>query len=176
VEYPTADWGRGRSRSFGVRAGQGQCTANFRLDAPLRRSLARWVGQQDVGRAHRCRLRRHHHGAHQALIHHHRGTHCWFRWDEWGFRLGGPGPPSSARRRHPPPAGAPAKPRHRTKALPDDTEPIMVARPNTSMPPRDSPQSKLSAEAVWALVAAVERLADAIAVVGQSSSARQQPR
>jgi hypothetical protein len=170
VAYPTASSGRGRSRPLTDEAGGDRCLASFRLDDRLRRSLAAWAGRQDVARAHRCGLWRGHHGAHQALTHHNGAARCWFRWDEWGFRLGGPESPSSGRRSHSPPrADATATLNHQVPADhgADVTAPITVARTIALAPPDGSPQPNLPSEALSALAAAVERLADVIAAASR---------
>jgi hypothetical protein len=112
-----------------------QCAATIVINEALRRSLTGPNGGRPIRPEHRCSRDVGHPGAHRALAD--IARRCWFRWDDWGFRLGvtvDPGPVTGQR------SGG----RHRSRTS-------------------DARGSGASEEAIRALTEAVDRLTATIA-------------
>lgn len=115
--------------------GESQCTATITIRETLLRSMAGQHGGANLPAQHRCMRVPGHTGAHRASVNRHSAHPSWFRWDDWGFRLGiAVGPTASRiRSRH-------SRAKHASEQrTPDSTT-----------------------EALWALVAAIDRLTAAI--------------
>lgn len=150
------------ARSRGAQAGSdprqatiAQCPATVMLHGPLRRSLTAAAGGYPVPATQRCILKGGHHGAHHALAGRHSAQHCWFRWDDSGFRVGRAGasaePPSSHQRAD---ARSPTPHRH---ALNQPGSAHWPGEPLRGPPPQHSLEQALSA-----LTAALDRLTTVI--------------
>ncbi|ULE34065.1 hypothetical protein [Mycobacterium sp. IDR2000157661] len=119
-----------------------QCRATVFLHEPLRQSLQRWLGGNEVASMQRCTLDGGHRGEHVGLPDAD-GTGS-LRWDECGFHVG-----SANRWRR----------EHRTEST--------IARPTGGRHAVDTgaaeaPKPHPDTQALWALTAAVERLAASI--------------
>lgn len=112
------------------------------LDEELWRSLAALGADHQVAWVHGCTLEHGHDGDHRALAYRGGGQDYWVRWDE-------------KRRPRLDTAGDTAPPQPRQATPP----PITPA----SAPEPDPPHSASRADALWAIAAALERLADVIA-------------
>jgi hypothetical protein len=145
--------------------GDDRCRATVLLHGPLRRSLLAAAGGYQVPRTCGCTLSEGHRGAHHGLAYDTGVRRCWFRWDEWGFHLGGAGEApyasprphrrAQSRRRGPPAAGLPLTPGGPPAADGPDAGRIAQAH--------GSPELISLAQALWAVAAALKRLADTIA-------------
>ncbi|MCV7231547.1 hypothetical protein [Mycobacterium branderi] len=121
-----------------------RCFASVMLDEELWRSLAAIGADHQVAWVHGCALEHGHGGEHRALAYRDGGQDYWVQWDE---------------KRKPrldtavdatPPAPQPAPP------------PTLTSPASASAQP-DSPTSVSQTDALWAIAAALERLADVIA-------------
>jgi hypothetical protein len=146
-----------------------RCRATLTLHDPLRRSFGTWLGGEEVASEQRCTLKGGHPGEHLGAAAP-TGRGCWFRWDDSGFHLVDvAGRRHRQRREAAEPArngrwadqsaavsassrGRPRRQRRREGRHAADT--------SSSVP---SPESESTTQALWALTAAVERLADLIA-------------
>lgn len=140
----------------------GRCRATVMLHGSLRRSLALAAGQYRVPRVCDCRLGHGHPGAHLGLAYDTGMRRCWFRWNEWGFRLGDGTPPDRGGHTHrsqsgrgPGRAAGQTSPMLRAFSAPHD--------PGEATGRHRSPESTSLMPAIWALATALERLADVIA-------------
>jgi hypothetical protein len=135
------------------------CYATVLLDEGLWRSLSAVDGPHEVTWVYGCALDHGHRGDHQALVYHIGGQSYWAQWDESGRprinttdQSRPPGP-------EPGPRGEPPDHPGRT------TPPAPTADPLAAMPAKrsGSPTPASQAEALWAIAAALERLAEVIA-------------
>lgn len=147
--------------------GADRCAATVRLHGSLRRSLAAAGGGQ-VGTWQYCVLQRGHDGAHQAPAYRHGAARGWLGWDESGFRVGGTHPlPSGLRRVRPtrPNSTAAARARreasHSPQAAPGVAAAVRAGGWDTPRPGSAEPDHRTAA--LWAIAAAVNRLADMMA-------------
>jgi hypothetical protein len=172
VQYPRqVDAGINHGRRA---TGDDRCQATVMLHGPLRRSLLAAAGGHEVPLTCGCTLNHGHPGAHCGLAYDTGVWRCWFRWDEWGFRLGGAGDASYAgprphrreqgRYRGPPAAGRSLTPGGPPTA--DGADAAGTARAH------GSPESTSLAQALWAVAAALKRLADTIAAEHSTSQGR----
>ncbi len=156
-----------------------RCRATVTLDEPLRRSLASWSGRTALAHVHGCVLRGGHHGKHRAMANP-EDERCWFRWDDTGFRLG----IADASHRAPW-GGQHQSPRHADFAARSSHAGSAAGTTNlTTPPPRRgrhaadanapyrAPQPRSPTEALWAIAAALQRLADFIAAASASTILR----
>jgi len=141
-----------------------QCRATTFLHEPLRRSLATWLGGAEVGSMQRCALEEGHQSEHVGLPD--AAGRGRFRWDQYGFHIGSTEGSDHGEGR------TPFRSRQDT-----DFAAMFVAPPGKSTTTRpkggrhaadahrsvDAPNTRSPTEALWALTAAVERLADLIA-------------
>jgi hypothetical protein len=146
---------------------QGRCTGTIALGEWLSRSLANRLSRDGLPDSYCCALGSEHRGAHHAAIDRGGNEPYWFRWDEWGIRIGADNHGSRPNR------GAERPPwiRHRRSAgLADEVSdaPTMLIPPVRvdSYAPRGSARNPVPSpshtEALWALVAAINGLADSI--------------
>jgi hypothetical protein len=147
----------GAIRAVGEEVSRARCGASITLTGPLRRSLAAECGGE-VASMWRCELQRGHGGAHQIGVCPDRGERGWLRWDAWGFRLGRAGPWYPQRRDRPAPG------RHRAA---DATHRAAAGMPvgadvAAGASRRPSSERRPQPEALWAIAASVQRLADVI--------------
>lgn len=140
-----------------------QCRATTFLHEPLRRSLATWLGGEAVGSMQRCTLEEGHQSEHVGVPD--AAGRGRFRWDQYGFHIGST--EGSDRGESP----TPFRSRQDT-----DFAAMFVAPPGKSTTKRpkrgrhaadadasvDKPNTRSPTQALWALTAAVERLADLI--------------
>jgi hypothetical protein len=133
---------------------RGGCFGSVLLDNELWQSLTAMNGR-NVPWVHNCALDPGHHGDHGALAYHVEGEpQCWLRWPDTGpvrldlVELSPPG-------RHSKSLSAPPNPPPRSTTTTDASAPPL---PEDRSPGRDS-----QAEALWAIAAALERLADVVA-------------
>jgi hypothetical protein len=141
-----------------------RCFATVLLDEELWRSLAALDDAHDVAWVHGCVLEHGHPGDHQALAYRAGPNSYWLRWDE-GHR-----PRISTDDRPDPhareavPRGVPSgQPQHAERSTPAKHSSTAATEPPT---PKNSASQ---ADALWAIAAALERLADVI--VGALNSA-----
>ncbi|GBE66719.1 hypothetical protein MFM001_31810 [Mycobacterium sp. MFM001] len=117
------------------------------LDEELWRSLAAMGADHQVAWVHGCALEHGHDGDHRALAYHGGGQDYWVLWDEKRkprlYTAGDVKPPTQPR---------PAKP-----------PTITNASPTSISEQPDPPKSVSEPDALWAIAAALERLADVIA-------------
>jgi hypothetical protein len=143
-------------------SGRGQssidrCSATVTLPGTLYRSLAAAANTSEVAPVLGCALQRGHRGRHQGRACSGPGEHCWLRWDEWGFRLG------RAQPRNPAPRHAPTRARHRVS---DAACPPAAAQPAAVPQP---PESRSQLDALWAIAAALTRLAEVVDAASRPS-------
>jgi hypothetical protein len=143
-------------------SGRGQssidrCSATVTLPGTLYRSLAAAANTSEVAPVLGCALQRGHRGKHQGRACSGLGEHCWLRWDEWGFRLG------RAQPRNPAPRHAPTRARHRVS---DAACPPAAAQPAAVPQP---PESRSQLDALWAIAAALTRLAEVVDAASRPS-------
>lgn len=176
MAHPTPGLGGARAGPPHPDTGADRCAAAVRLHGSLQRSLAA-AGGRRVGIWQYCVLRRGHGGAHQAPAYQHGAARGWLGWDDTGFRVGGTGPlptgprrmsptrtnPAAARRDRPFAAGSP-------RAAPGVAAGVRAGGPDTSRP--GSPEPDHRTAALWAIAAAVNRLADTIAAADPPGWAR----
>jgi hypothetical protein len=141
------------------------CYATVLLDEGLWRSLSAVDGAQTVTWVYGCALEHGHRGDHQAVVYHIGGQSYLTQWDESGRprittaeQPYAPGP-------EPGPRGEP--PEHRGRTTPPTTAADSVA--DITAKPPGSPKTGSQAEALWAIAAALERLADVIAATLNSA-------
>jgi hypothetical protein len=160
----------GRMSSPWHRAARGdRCGATLTLYGPLRRSLAAAAGAGGVAPVCGCTLVDGHPDPHQGTVNGHGAQRYWLRWDDTGVRIGAgsAGPPYPGQRgerpgssRH---AAATAAIRMASAATPSAPSPRV--RPDRAAAGRhaESPESRSQVEALWAIAAALQRLAEVIA-------------
>src|SRR5271157_2995046 len=172
---------RASSTGIAVRAVDvDRCRATVTLDEPLRRSFGTWLGGKEVALLHSCVLQSGHHGDHLAAADPD-GRRWWFRWDDSGLRLGGDG--SHPERR----GGLEGSPRHARSATRSSGASAAASTAISMTPPPRwgrhasdarapyrSPESRSPTEALWALVTAIERLADVIAAASAPTNSNGQ--
>ena len=148
-------------------SGADRCAAVVRLHGSLQRSLAA-AGGRRVGIWQHCVLRRDHEGAHLAAAYQHGAAPGWLGWDDSGFRVGGTSPlPSGPRRMSPTRTNSAAARRDRrfaarsTRAAPGVAAGVRAGASDTSRPGSSERDDRTAA--LWAIAAAVNRLADMIA-------------
>lgn len=140
-----------------------RCPATLMLHGSLRRSLVLAAGQQRVPLVCDCKLDHGHPGAHLGLAYDTGTQRGWFRWDDWGFRLGHGAARDRRRVAHQSQprqgpgsvAAGPSQPMRAAFRAPYDTSEAAEGH--------RSPESTTLTPAMWALVAALTRLADVIA-------------
>jgi hypothetical protein len=140
-----------------------QCRATVFLHEPLRRSLGRWLGGKDVASMQRCALEGGHLGEHLGVPD--PAGRGWFRWDEFGFHIGSAERRDYGEREGTLGARSPAD-FVATSTVPTGESTTTrpkggrhAADPNASA---DEPNTRSPTQALWALTAALERLADVI--------------
>ena len=161
---------RGWSTGIAVRAMDAdRCRATVTFDEPLRRSLGSWSGRTELAHVHGCVLHGGHHGQHRATANPDDGR-CWFRWDDSGFRLGIADASHRAQW-----DGQHQCPDTRVSLLSQVAPNSAAATTNLTPSPRRerhaadanapyrSPQPRSPTAALWAIAAALQRLADFIA-------------
>jgi hypothetical protein len=164
VEYPhrvDAGINHGRRASRGA-----TCPASVILHEPLRRSLLVAAGGHRVPPACRCTLSYGHPGAHQGLAYDTGRRRGWFRWDEWGFRLGSHAEPPNQRPRPDRPEPGPGLGRAPVDpTTPTPAAPLAADRPYAGGAdhPHATPEPSSLAQALRTVAAALERLAEVIA-------------
>jgi hypothetical protein len=142
------------------------CYATVLLDEDLWRSLSAVDGAHEVMWVYGCALEHDHRSDHQALIYHIDGQSYWAQWSENGRphisttdQLRPPQVKPTPRRELPDQLLAPATP----ETTPADSLPAMAGeRPG-------SPKPGSQVEALWAIAAALERLADVVAAALSSA-------
>lgn len=139
-----------------------QCRGTVFLHEPLRRSLATWLGGEEVASMQRCTLEAGHDGEHVGVAD--AAGRSRFRWDELGFHIGSAEEPDHGRR-----DGS-----FGSRPEPDLAAMFAVAPGKSTTQPRrgrhaidanataDEPNRRSTTQALWALTAAVERLTDLI--------------
>jgi hypothetical protein len=144
-----------------------RCCATVTLHDPLRRSFSSRMGGREVASVQSCTLEEGHRGEHLAAAD--GGGQGWFRWDESGFRVGAKVPEGRGAGKPPasPWLAGPA-----VKSSGAGSEGSSTANPTT--PPKSGRHAYDAAvssglrspvEALWALAAAIARLADVIVAV-----------
>jgi hypothetical protein len=131
------------------------CYATVLLDDGLWRSLSAVDGAPEVTWVYGCALEHGHRGDHQALIYHIAGEGYWAQWDESGRPRISTTDQSHATGPEPGPRGEP--PDHLGRITPPTTAADSLAA--VAVKPPGSPKSASEAEALWAIAAALERLA-----------------
>jgi hypothetical protein len=134
----------------------GGCFASVLLDEELWQSVTAMKGGDAVPWVHGCALDHGHHGDHAAPATHVDGeTQHWLRWPDAGparLEHGEPSPPG----RHSKPLGEPPN-RRPPRSTPN------TGAPAHSLAEASSPSTSSQAEALWAIAAAIERLAEVVA-------------
>jgi hypothetical protein len=134
-----------------------RCYATVLLDEELWRSLTALDPSHEVAWVHGCELGHGHHGDHHALAYRAGRLSHWLQWDERHI-------PHISTTDRPDPLAGDAGPRGEPRGLPRHAErPTTAAHSSTAA--AESAVSKNSgsqADALWAIAAALERLADAI--------------
>jgi hypothetical protein len=140
-----------------------RCCETVTLHDPLRRSFGSWMGGREVASVHLCTLDEGHRAEHLAAAD--GSGQGWFRWDESGFRVGVAEVPDGGGR-----GGLAGLPRLAGSVEPSGgSEGSSTARPTP--PPKGGHHASDAAvssglrspvEALWALAAAIARLADVI--------------
>jgi hypothetical protein len=165
---------QGNCHRIAGRAMDSRCCATVTLHDPLRRSLGMWLGGREVPSVHFCTLDEGHRGEHLAAAG--GGGQGWFRWDESGFRIGARVPQPEW------PSDLAASPRLAGPVVESSGAGSESSRNARPMPPppkggrhaldaTESQELRLPDEALWALAAAVVRLADVIvAASGRTDS------
>jgi hypothetical protein len=126
------------------------------LNEELWRSLAALDPADEVAWAHGCVLEHGHRGDHRALAYRAGALSYWLQWDE------GRTPRISTTDR-PDPVAREARPRGEPWGQPQHAErPTMAEHSSTVAAEPGSTNSGSQAEALWAIAAALERLADVI--------------
>jgi hypothetical protein len=136
-----------------------RCYATVLLDEELWRSLAARDLGHEVAWVHGCALEHGHRGDHHALAYRAGPLSYWLRWDERRRpRI------SNSTSDRPDPLSRKASPRGEPSGQPQDADrPTPVKHSSTAAAePPGSTNSRSQAEALWAIAAAVERLADVI--------------
>jgi hypothetical protein len=134
-----------------------RCYATVLLDEELWRSLAARDLAHEVAWVHGCALEHGHRGDHRALAYRAGPLSYWLQWDERRrpriSTTGGPDP--HARK---------ASPRSEPSGQPQDADrPTLAKHTSTGAAKPPGPTNSGSqAEALWAIAAALERLADVI--------------
>jgi hypothetical protein len=141
-----------------------RCFATVMLDEELWRSLVAVGGEHQVAWAHRCMLEHGHAGDHRALAYRAGGQVYWVQWDESRK-------PRLNTALEPPPPGREARPPIEPPDQPRHAAPLTIAHtfPASASEQLDSPKSVSRAGALWAIAAALERLADVIAAAFNST-------
>jgi hypothetical protein len=143
------------------------------LDEELWKSLAAIGGQHRAAWVHGCVLEHGHGGEHTALAYRSGVQVYWVQWGEsrkprLNTAVEAAPPGRNARPRvEPPRVEPPDRPR---QAPPPRT--IAHAVPTSPSEQLDSPKSESQADALWAIAAALERLADVIAAAFNSTEHR----
>lgn len=148
------------------------CPASVILHGPLRRSLLVAAGGHKVPPKCRCTLSYGHPGAHQGLAYDTGRWRGWFRWDEWGFRLGGHAEPHNQGPRPDRPEPGPRLGRVPVDpATPTPAVPLAADRPygDGAGHPHATPEPASLAQALRTVAGALERLADVIAAEQNAS-------
>jgi hypothetical protein len=129
-----------------------RCYATMLLDAELRRSLIALIGEDDLGWVHGCILENGHRDNHLAQPQGARALNCWVQWHDGGqAHISTTGRDTGATV-EPPDSEAPAP-----SAITANH-----ARAATAPQPQP-PTSGSQAEALWAIAAALQHLADVVA-------------
>jgi hypothetical protein len=141
-----------------------RCFATVMLDEELWKSLVAIGGQHRAAWVHGCVLEHGHGGEHRALAYRAGVQVYWVQWGESRKpRL------NTAVESAPPGQNArpPVEPSDRPRQAPPPTiAPAFPASPSEQL---DSPKSMSQADALWAIAAALERLADVIAAAFNST-------
>jgi hypothetical protein len=139
------------------------CYGTVLLDEGLRRSLSAVDGAHEVAWVYRCALEHGHVGDHHALVYHAGGQSYWTQWDESGRpRISTTDQPHAPG----PEPGFGEQPDHLGGTIPPTTAADSLAA--TAVNPPGSPKPGSQDEALWAIAAALERLADVIAAAPNS--------
>jgi hypothetical protein len=129
-----------------------RCYATVLLEEEVRRSLIALIGEGDVAWVHGCVLENGHRGDHLAQPQGARALNCWVRWHD-----GGQAHISTAGRDI---GSAVEPPNSEARAL----SAITASYPTAAAAPQPQPATSGSqAEALWAIAAALQHLADVIA-------------
>jgi hypothetical protein len=141
-----------------------RCYATVLLDEELWRSLAALDPAHEVAWVHGCELEHGHRGDHHALAYRAGLLSYWLQWDERHI-------PRISTTDRPDPLAREVSPRGEPRGQPQHAErPTMAEHSSTAAAePAVSKNSGSQAEALWAIAAALERLADVI--VGALNSA-----
>jgi hypothetical protein len=137
------------------------------LDEELWQSLAAIGADHQVAWVHGCILEHGHRGDHRALAYRAGAQHYWVQWGEARKpRLNRDVEATPPGRQDRPPIEPPTQP---LQAAPPT---ITHASPPSASAQADSPNSLSRADALWAIAAALERLADVIAAAFDSTENR----
>jgi hypothetical protein len=134
-----------------------RCYATALVDEELWRSLAALEPAHEVAWVHGCVLEHGHRGDHRALAYRAGPLSYWLQWDEGRM-------PRISTTDRPDPVAREARPRGKPSGQPQHLErPTMAEHSSTAAAePAGSTNSGSQAEALWAIAAALERLADVI--------------
>ena len=134
-----------------------RCYATVLIDEELWRSLATLDLAQEVAWVHGCVLEHGHRGDHHALAHHAGPLSYWLQWDETRR-------PRISTTDRPDPLAREASPRIEPSGQPQHAERPTAAKHSSTAAaePVGSKNTGSQAEALWAIAAALERLADVI--------------
>ena len=149
-----------------------RCYATVLLDDETRRSLAALIGPHEAAWVHGCALEHGHEGDHASKADRAGSLNYWIQWEDGGRpRISTAGPPHPAGSPHPagPPHSAGPRPgstddrAHQRHRLTPTARAAPAATSSESGPAQ--PESATSGqasqtEALWAIAAALERLAD----------------
>ena len=134
-----------------------RCFATVMLDEDLWRSLVALGGEHQVPWVHGCMLEHGHGGDHRAPAYRAGALVYWLEWDERGKPRVNTAVESAA-------SGWLARPRVGPPDQPRPPAPPTVADDSAAASEQlDSPKSVSTADALWAIAAALEHLADVIA-------------
>jgi hypothetical protein len=129
-----------------------RCYATLLLDAEVRRSLIALIGEDDLAWVHGCVLENGHRGDHLAQPQGARAPNCWVQWQD-----GGQAHISTTGRDI---GSAVEPPNSEARAL----SAITASNATAAAAPQPEPATSGSqAEALWAIAAALQHLADVIA-------------
>jgi hypothetical protein len=131
-----------------------RCYATVLLDEELWRSLTALEPSREVAWVHGCELDHGHDGDHHALAYRDGPLGYWLRWDERHV-------PHISNTDRPDPLTRDAAPRGEPRGQPPHAKPTMAAHSSTAES-AVSENSGSQADALWAIAAALERLADVI--------------
>lgn len=147
----------GQHGPLGGRVSANRCFATVMLDEELWRSLVTIGGQHQVAWVHGCILEYGHRGDHRALAYRAGAQAYWLQWDENRKPCVNTATESS-------PPGSQARPRLEPLVQPQQVAPPTIAEASLGALPEqlDPPISVPWTDALWAIAAALERLADVI--------------